>query len=109
MEETELARQRQKAERVDTQRLIAMAKVRDADELIKIIGANSSSVKSASTKLASTKSTESASTESASTPSLLTHPKFCFPRRFDKALVNHRSSNDSSALVSCWNGYLDTS
>ena len=49
IEETELARQRWKAEQVDMQRLSAMAKVRDADELIKIIiRANSQSTKSKS-------------------------------------------------------------
>ena len=49
IEETELARQREAAAHVDTWRLIAMAKVRDVDELIKIIRANSPSTKSTAT------------------------------------------------------------
>ena len=60
IEETELARQREKAVRVDTQRLIAMTKLRGADELIKIIRANSPSANKSASE------SESESTKSAS-------------------------------------------
>ena len=77
---TELARQREADEQVDTWRLIAMVKVRDADKLIQIIRTHFPSTQSS----ASTKS--SALTKSAS---LLTQSRgsldpleTCFPSQF---------------------------
>ena len=89
IDNTEFSKQREAAEQVDTQRLIAMAKGRNPDKLIEeIIRANSTALTACGLTTTSTASGLS----TASRQVLLIHLKFCLPSQFEQPKQNLSST-----------------